>query len=268
MGRTFEYPKQGHNTVHRHGHDRGRYDLGFIHSLINSSLILNVSFTPSAEDEFPTILPMIGVMGSFENPSAGIDEPLDCYIHGYVSSRLSRLGRDAEAKGKPGFPICISASRVDGIVLAYNGFSHSYNYRSAVLFGYANAVTDPEEITYAMKLITDKVVANRTDHTRQPTTKAEVTSTTILKVSIKSGSGKQRDVPNSDPDHDMQDSNMRSRVWVGYMPVTELLGEPVPAVYNQVKDVPEYITQYRDEFNDSLKDYAEAIVDKVRTGQE
>src|SRR5437773_2475733 len=37
---------------------------------------------------------MIGAMGSFEYPSSDIDEPLDCYLHGYVSSRIMNLAME------------------------------------------------------------------------------------------------------------------------------------------------------------------------------
>ncbi len=44
-----------------------------------------------------------------------------------------------------GLPVCIAASHVDGIVLALTPNSHSYNYRSAILFGHATIVEDPQE---------------------------------------------------------------------------------------------------------------------------
>ena len=86
---------------------------------------------------------MIGQMGSFEYPSAGLDEPLDCYIHGYISARMMNLARASDGQG---LPLCITATKVDGLILALTPFSHSYNYRSAVLHGYGTLVTDEEEI--------------------------------------------------------------------------------------------------------------------------
>jgi len=267
MGRTFEYPKTARNKVIRAA-QRGNYELGFIHSLINTTLVLNVSFSPGPEDEFPAILPMIGAMGSFENPSASIDEPLDCYLHGFVTVRLNNLARKAHAEGKPGLPVCIAVSKVDGLVLALSGFHHSMNYRSATLFGYANIVTDPEEVLYAMKIITDKVVTDRWENTRLPPTKADITSTGILRVTIKTGSGKVRDNPPNDDKEDMENPDLLQRVWTGFVPVTETFGEPVPSVYNQVKELPEYLSQYRDGYNDAIKDYSEELVRKVREAEE
>lgn len=51
-------------------------------------------------------------MGSFNRPSASLGDPLDCYLHGYVSSRIMNLSRASEGKG---LPICIAASKVDGL---------------------------------------------------------------------------------------------------------------------------------------------------------
>ncbi|KAM0247017.1 hypothetical protein ACHAP5_004297 [Fusarium lateritium] len=151
MGRfDLEYPREAINTVKREN-DRAVYALKTIHHIVNSCQILHVSFnTPS--QPFPVILPMIGQMGSFDRPSADISDPLDLYLHGYVSSRFVNLGRDAGAE--KGLPVSVAASHVDGLVLALSSFSHSYNYRSTVLFGHATLVEDEEERMYAMELIT------------------------------------------------------------------------------------------------------------------
>lgn len=263
MGRSLEYPKRKHNTVNRLGKNRGVYDLEIIHSIINTSLVLNVSFSPSPEDEFPSILPMIGAMASFENPSAGLDEPLDCYLHGYVSSRIMNLTRQAQEAGKPGLPVCIAASKVDGLILAISSFSHSYNYRSAVLFGHAQLVTDLDEKQYAMQHITDKVVADRWNHTRLPINKAELSSTQMLRVRIQSGSGKIRDGPPADDKADMADQNALNSIWTGYLPVTETIGEPVPSSYNNVA-VPQHVIEHRKNFNGRATEYSDACVKRVR----
>ncbi|EXJ91637.1 hypothetical protein A1O3_00187 [Capronia epimyces CBS 606.96] len=264
MGRTLEYPKGPLNTVKRAGLERGKYELGLVHSIIQTSLVLDVSFTPSPEDEFPAILPMIGAMGSFDNPSSGLDEPLDCYLHGYVSNRMNNLVRKAQSEGKPGLPVCIAANRVDGLVLALSGFHHSMNYRSACLFGYANVVTDPQEVLYGMTIITDKVVQGRWDNTRLPPTKADISSTAILRVTIKTGSGKVRNKVPGDDKEDMENEDLLNRVWTGYVPVTETLGEPVPSAYNRVKEVPGYLAKHREEYNDAITTYSEDFLQKMK----
>ena len=107
---------------------------------------------------------MIGTMGSFAYPSADLNDPLyvlfqavtcsevadskpqnradqdvqrDCYLHGYVSAGLMKRARETS---EGGLAITIAATKVDGIVLSLTPNSHSYNYRSAVLFGYGSLV--------------------------------------------------------------------------------------------------------------------------------
>jgi hypothetical protein len=60
---NLEYPKIARNTVNRKGKSRGKYDLEVVHTIINQARVVHVSFTPLADDPFPTILPMIAVMG-------------------------------------------------------------------------------------------------------------------------------------------------------------------------------------------------------------
>ncbi|KAL4885677.1 hypothetical protein BJY04DRAFT_180227 [Aspergillus karnatakaensis] len=256
MGKTLVYPKRDSNTVNRYKH-RATYDLGPIHSIINSSQVLHVSFNPGPSDPFPAILPMIGQMGSFDYPSSSIDEPLDCYLHGYVSSRIMNLARASEGDG---LPICVAASRVDGLILSLTPNSHSYNYRSAVLHGYAKLVTDEAEKLWAMELITNSVLSQRWKNSRVPPDKPEMSSTVILKVKVVDGSGKIRDGGVSDERKDTENAEVTDRVWTGVVPVWETFGEPVPSPQNKVKEVPEHITEYVRSMNEQNRAYAESAV--------
>lgn len=230
----------------------GKYDLGTIHSIVNETPVCHVSFAPDPADPFPAILPMIGVMGSFDYPSASLDEPMDCYLHGYVSSRIMNLARASEQ----GLPICVAATRVDGLVLSLTPNSHSYNYRSAILHGYGNLVVDVEEKLYAMQLITNSVVKDRWENSRIPPDAAEMQSTVILKVKVVSGSGKIRDGGPNDEVKDKSRDDLTGRIWTGVMPCWETFGEPVPSPLNQVEAVPEHISSYRAAVNQRNEAYA------------
>ncbi|KAG9504117.1 hypothetical protein J7337_004081 [Fusarium musae] len=252
MGRfDLEYPKEAINTVKREN-DRGVYALKTIHHIINTCQILHVSFNTPTQS-FPVILPMIGQMGSYDRPSADIGDPLDLYLHGYVSSRIMNLGRSAS--DEKGMPVCVAASHVDGLVLALSTFHHSYNYRSTVLFGHAVLVEDDEERMYAMELITNSVVPDRWRHTRLPPTKAELQSTGILKVKIASGSAKINTGGPSDDKKDMEDESIKDQVWTGVLPIHATMGEPVPGPYNRV-GVPDHIAEFSKDFNEDNQKYA------------
>jgi nitroimidazol reductase NimA-like FMN-containing flavoprotein (pyridoxamine 5'-phosphate oxidase superfamily) len=195
-------------------------------------------------------------MGSFDRPSASIGEPLECYLHGYVSSRIMNLSRQSIEAGGKGLPVCIAVTKVDGLVLTLTPNSHNYNYRSAVLFGYASLVTSVEEKLWAMQLITNSVVANRWDETRVPPNGAEMQSTQILKVHIDSGSAKIREGVPNDEKCDLNDQEVLKRVWTGVIPVYETFGEPIPGPYNEVPEIPEHIVEYRRAKNKMNFDYA------------
>lgn len=239
-------------TNTRNLHLQGVYALRKIHELVNASHFIHLSFNVP-DSPFPATLPMIGQMGSFARPSADLGDPLDLYIHGYVTGRMFNRGRDGGAEG---IPVCASASHMDGLVLSLSAFNSSYNYRSVVLFGHATLVTDPDEKLYALELITDSVVPGRWKNSRQPPTSAELQSTSVLKVRIASGSLKFRDGSTSDDKHDMENDAARGDVWAGVVPVHQVFGEPQPSSYNRVEKVPSYISEYAAEVTKTNEEYA------------
>jgi len=66
-------------------------------------------------------------------------------LHGSAASRLMR-GLEA------GWPVCLTVTLLDGLVLARSAFHHSMNFRSVVLFGRARPVEDPAGKTAALSL--------------------------------------------------------------------------------------------------------------------
>ncbi|KAF2972890.1 hypothetical protein GQX73_g726 [Xylaria multiplex] len=274
----LQYPTQPYSKVNRYDvrEAKATYALKIIHELVNTSPILHVSFTVP-DSPFPTMLPMIGQMGSFARPSSDIGDVLDLYLHGYVSSRLINLSRKSNSSSNgteiepSGLPITIGASHIDGLVLALTPNSHSYNYRSAVLFGHAEVVMDVEEKLMAMELITNSVVRDRYRHTRLPPNNAEMQSTSILRVKIASGSAKIRSGMPSDDKSDLEDAALLDRVWTGVVPVHYTLGDPMPGPYNKL-ETPAYLDEFVRESNQDAKDIAveaatKAMKPKVKQGE-
>ncbi|KAK4044212.1 hypothetical protein C8A01DRAFT_12310 [Parachaetomium inaequale] len=261
--RELQYPTEPYSKVNRMK-DRADYALETIHQIVNSCPMLHVSFQ-SPNSPFPVVLPMIGQMGSFSRPSADLGDVLDLYLHGYVSSRLMNTTRSADAQEEEkekekGLPMTIAASHVDGLVLALTPNSHSYNYRSAILFGHATLVTDTAEKLYAMELITNSVVPQRWTNSRVPPNAAEMQSTSVLKVTISTGSAKIRTGGPHDEKGDLEDEALLGRVWTGVVPVYSVMGEPVAGGYNRVGEVPGYIEGWRGEVNKDAEEYAREAV--------
>jgi hypothetical protein len=252
---SFDMFLTSENTAH--------YALKTIHGLINSSQFINVSFNPP-NSPFPVIIPMIGQMGSFDRPSADLGDPLDLYVHGYVSSRVMNVSRNNSDEKTPGLPVCISVSHVDGLILALSAFNHDYNYRSAVLFGHASLVEDKDEKLYAMEIITNSVVPDRWRHARLPINNAELQSTSLLKIKIASGSAKIRVGQAKEQKIDLDDPELVARTWTGVLPVHTVIGEPIPGP-NNTAEVPDYIKQYVQDFNSENKEYSVEVTKKGTT---
>ncbi|KAK0617400.1 hypothetical protein B0T14DRAFT_538945 [Immersiella caudata] len=248
----LEYPREPFSTGNRYS-SRGSHALETIHRIVNTSPLIHVAFN-DPNSPFPAVLPMIGQMGSFDRPSADLGDVLELYLHGYVSSRIINLTRNPPTP--EGLPLTISASHVDGLVLALTPNSHSLNYRSAILFGHATLVTSVPEKLYAMELITNSIVPSRWEHTRVPPNAAEMQSTSVLRVKIATGSAKIRSGMPHDERGDMEDEELMKRVWTGVVPIHTVMGGPVAGPYNGVGDVPEYLERWRIEENKEAEVFA------------
>ncbi|KAL9086087.1 MAG: hypothetical protein Q9165_007299 [Trypethelium subeluteriae] len=251
-----EYVKNPANTVNRHGKDYAKYDADLIHSIVNTTSVLHVSFVPDPSDPTPVILPMIGQIGTY--PPSSPSSPPAIYLHGYVTSRLMRLGASASSEG---ISVCVCATKVDGLVLALTPFSHSCNYRSAILHGRAYALDDSteegaQEKLWAMELVTNGVVARRWENTRVPPDGGELQSTRILKVEVESASAKVRDFGPKYDRKDLKREEVVEKVWTGVVPVQEVMLEPIPAESNKVGEVPGYLKEYVEERNAEAREYA------------
>ena len=231
----------------------GVYDQDAIHAIVDSAQVLHVSFVPGAldDDPFPAILPMTGSTGSFTAPNSEQTSPTAIYLHGHASSRLMKLPTSNE--DLPGTPVCIAATHVDGFVLAATHFSHASNYRSAIIHGWANIVTDKAEKLYALRQIMNHVISNRWENTIGPPSDAELNSTGVLRVDIASASAKVRAAGPSDP------SVSQDRVWFGVVPCWMTYGKPVPSGQNRVEEVPEHINSWMSKENERNEKYARQV---------
>ncbi|KAF2020183.1 hypothetical protein BU24DRAFT_489995 [Aaosphaeria arxii CBS 175.79] len=245
------YPLKGFNNVNRYKH-QATYDVDTVHTIVNSTPVLHVSFVPDPSTLAPVVLPMIGQLGLYPGDESNGETEYSCYLHGYVSSRVMNLA----SSGGEGLPLCVAATKVDGFVLTLTPNSHNYNYRSAVLHGFGTIVDDVDEKLWAMRLITDSVVPDRYDNTRVPPDGAEMQSTRILKMKVTGASAKVREGVPQDERKDMKREDILDSVWTGVVPVYERLGEPVPGPYNRLKEVPEHVKRFVKEENAKRDAYA------------
>ena len=179
---------------------RGAHDRPTIDAILDEALISHISFV---HDGRPAVIPTL-------HARLG-DEVL---IHGSAASRMLR----ALATG---IDLCLTATLIDGLVLARSAFHHSVNYRSVVLYGQARLITEPDEKEQALEAFTERLVAGRWAEVRRPTRK-ELKATTVLTLPIEEGSAKVRSGPpiDDEPDYALD-------VWAGVVPLTLTRGEPV-----------------------------------------
>ncbi|WP_329260254.1 pyridoxamine 5'-phosphate oxidase family protein [Streptomyces sp. NBC_01478] len=135
------------------------------------------------------------------------------YLHGSVASR-SLAGGD---------PVCVTVTHVDGLVLARSVFEHGVNYRSAMIHGVPQKVTDPEEKLAGLRRITDHATPGQWSYARLPNRK-ELAATTLLALSLEEASVKIR--TGGPDDGDGPDADLG--LWAGTLPLTSTWGTPVP----------------------------------------
>jgi nitroimidazol reductase NimA-like FMN-containing flavoprotein (pyridoxamine 5'-phosphate oxidase superfamily) len=138
-------------------------------------------------------------------------------IHGSAASRMLRTLTD-------GVDLCLTATLIDGLVLARSAFHHSVNYRSVVLYGRAHLISEPDAKEQALAAFTERLLPGRWADVRWPTRK-ELKATTVLRLPIEEGSAKVRTGPPIDDDEDYA-----LDVWAGVVPLTLTRGDPVQDV--------------------------------------
>ncbi|EOA90207.1 uncharacterized protein SETTUDRAFT_158817 [Exserohilum turcica Et28A] len=241
---STQYPRTAVNKLGRLP-NRGYYDYATIHTLLDRSPLLHISFTIPTQ-RFPVILPMLGCTANYTDPSAEpATTPQDVYLHGHISSRMFQQEEEEDEESRDGLPISIAASFLDGLVLSLTPFHNSCNYRSAVVYGYASLVTDEAEALWAMHKITEKMLPGRWDASRVPPTDAEVKSTGVMRVRIVSASAKIRTGGPSEDRNDLKNQELAQRTWTGVVPYWGMWGEPVPGAQNGCEEVQGYIEGWR-----------------------
>jgi nitroimidazol reductase NimA-like FMN-containing flavoprotein (pyridoxamine 5'-phosphate oxidase superfamily) len=139
-----------------------------------------------------------------------------------MASRVVSAG-----KAKP-LPICVTVTRIDGVVVAKSAFHHSMNFRSVMVHGEAEIVSDFEEKARALAAITDRVVPGRWDECR-PATDAEINATGVLRLSLAEASLKAR---TGGPVEAKEDVN--GPQWSGVLPMVLVAGRPEPVAEGEV----------------------------------
>jgi len=200
-------------TLRRHK-ERGQADRDELYAVLDTGLICHLGVSTDAG---PVVL-----------PTAYGREGDTLYLHGSSANRA--LGT------ADGQQVCVTITLLDGLVCARAVFHHSMNYRSAVIFGTARLVDEPQEKLAALEAVTNHLVPDRWDHARTPSRK-ELAATAVLALPLDEASVKVR---SGGPKDDKEDYD--SGIWAGVLPAALTFGpaEPDPALTGDVP-IPEHI---------------------------
>lgn len=202
----------------RRSHERGRYDRASLDAVLDATPLCHVGYLLDGK---PAVTPTLHWR-----------EGDHVYWHGSSASRALRAAE--------GLDVCLTVTLLDGLVLARSAFHHSVNYRSAMLFGRASIVANPDEKAEKLKNFVEGVVPGRWDDLR-PMTSQEVKATTILSIPIDEASAKIRA---GGPIDDEEDYALP--IWAGTIPFETSIGTPMPDPRNLAGvDLPDHLEGLR-----------------------
>jgi uncharacterized protein len=185
--------------------ERADYDRKTVHAILDEALICHLGYLSAGG---PVVLP---------TTHARLGETL--YLHGSTGG-----GPMLAAKAAPsGLPVCVTATLVDGLVLARAAMHHSVNFRSVVVLGAARVVDDPAEKSRALHCLLDHIRPGRAADCRTPNAR-ELAATGVLALDLVEVSAKVR---TGAPVDDPEDSTLPH--WAGVVPLSLTAGTPVPA---------------------------------------
>jgi nitroimidazol reductase NimA-like FMN-containing flavoprotein (pyridoxamine 5'-phosphate oxidase superfamily) len=183
--------------------ERGQYSRAEIEAVLDAALVAHVAFV---HDGQPVCIPTLCARSGER-----------VLVHGSSASRTLRTLAD-------GASACLTATVIDGLVLARSVFEHSVNYRSAVLLGSFTRLEGDEERMAGYEAFTEKLLPGRWNEARPPT-ELELRATDILAMPIDEASAKVR----TGGPHDDDSEDAALDVWAGVLPLELRYGTPVPS---------------------------------------
>ena len=181
--------------------NRAHYDKASLYQVLDTGFLCHVSYL---FDGSSVIIP---------TAYARKDDII--YIHGAKKNRMMNSILEQNQA-------CVAVTHLDGMVLARSAFHHSFNYRSAVVFGTPEIIEDKNEKTMVLKMITDNILPNRWEEVREPSEK-ELTATLVIGIKIDEASVKIR---SGAPVDDKEDYDLP--IWAGELPMQLAFTKPIP----------------------------------------
>ncbi len=181
---------------------RAVYDREVVEAILDEALVCHLGLIDRAG--FPVVIPTLQArVGSH------------VYVHGSTASRTQR----ALASG---VQVCLTATLLDGLVLARSAFHHSVNYRSVMLFGEAEQIQAAQEKSQALEAFVEKLMPGRWPDVRHPS-EQELRGTSVLRIPLDEISAKVRTGPPVE-----EEADYALPVWAGEIGLRLEPSKPLP----------------------------------------
>ena len=205
------------NTRLKRTHERGSFDRETIYQILDASPLCHIGYLLNGRPAVtPTLHWRVGDR---------------IYWHGSSASRALRRARDAQ--------VCLTATLMDGYVMARSAYHHSMNFRSVMIYGVAKQVTDKDEKEASLYAMVEALIPGRWPYLR-PINAQEFKATMVLSMPVEEASAKIR---TGGPVDDEEDYALP--IWAGTVPILREYGAPVQD-QNSPKDIatPDHITDF------------------------
>lgn len=180
---------------------RGDYSNETIYAILDEALDVTVSYIAD------------GLARAIPTGFARLDDML--YIHGSIKSHfIQQICQNKK--------VCLTASLLDGLVLANTAFHHSFNYRSVVAFAAPVIVNEADKKMEVLKAFTDKLLPGRWEDNIKLPSAEELMITAVVGFSLAEASAKIRQGEAGNDQHEMQ-----REVWTGCVPLHRTWGHPI-----------------------------------------
>ena len=193
--------------------ENAAYDRATLHAIIDAAYLCHIAFADAK--------------GTHCIPTACWREGEHLYVHGSNGGRLVKLL-------DKGTQACVTITHLDGLVLARSAFSHSMNYRSAMIYGSFERIDGEDEKRASMATFMGKIAVGRQAEAR-PGSDKEFDATTILRIPLEEAACKVRSGGPVDDEEEMA-----VNAWTGVLPFAV---QRLPAVRHELCDVadPDYV---------------------------
>lgn len=202
-------------TTIRRLSDKAVHDFDVVRRILSEGVVAHVGVV--TKDGYPVVLPMA---------YAFVDDAM--LLHGSVASRLMRSGTE----------VCATVTLLDGIVVARSLFASSMNYRSVMVFGYPEIVSDDTK-EEALLALSNALIPGRVGHARAPS-RTELRETMVWRLPVTEWSAKVRTGPPVEADA----TDLALNYWGGVVPLRLVADEAVSDGQGFDIAPPEHIQQF------------------------